>query len=150
MTITHLNRYFDDVAKYAANRQRWREVSLDALNEIWLTAFEDVALDPSDLTARADFNDLKSEFYLRGETSPYYRVGQAAPQYMRLLGDELEELQKEYPEGRAAAQGQLREYGCESASAQALRRNRVPSPSIVPDASPRSARGNHGQRGTAA
>jgi hypothetical protein len=77
-----INGYFDNVAEYVANGRRLKEPSREMLVEYWLGAFTDAARNPADLIARANLNSLASEFHLRGETPPYWRVKKLAQQYI--------------------------------------------------------------------
>jgi hypothetical protein len=104
-----INGYFDNVAQYVANGRRLREPSREMLVEYWLAAFTDAACNPIDLIARANLNDLTSEFHLRGETPPYHRVKELGPQYVDAIDHALRELQKEYPAGWEAASRDLQD-----------------------------------------
>jgi hypothetical protein len=147
------------VTEYVANGRHLKEVSLEKLAEDWLTTLVDVADDPGDLLARARLNDLVSEFDLRCKTPPpYRRIGH---QYIRAVDDAIEVLRKEHPETYAAAQQQRDIYADKmrvarndafraeaqqetwrslgevaqrivNQAAEALRRNQLSSPSIVP------------------
>jgi hypothetical protein len=106
-----INGYFDNVAEYVANGRRLKEPSREMLAEYWLAAFTDVARNPTDVIARSNLNNLTSEFHLRGETPPYWRVKELAQQYIDELDYALRELQKEYPAGWEAANRDLQNAG---------------------------------------
>jgi hypothetical protein len=86
-----INGHFDKFAEYVANGRRLKEPSLEMLVEYWLSAFTDVAREPTDLIAQANLNDLTSEFHLRSETPPYHRVKELAQQYIDAVDDALRE-----------------------------------------------------------
>jgi hypothetical protein len=106
-----INGYFDNVAEYVANGRRLKEPPREMLVEYWLSAFTDVAREPTDVIARANLNDLNSEFHLRGETPPHHRVKELGQQYINAVDGALTELQKEYPAGREAANRDLQGVG---------------------------------------
>jgi hypothetical protein len=107
MIMPVINGHFDCVDDYIAKGRRYKKITRRKLVEDWLAAFKTAATDPCDSSARATLNDLTSEFHFRGKIPPYYQVKQLAYEYIRAVDAALERLQKEYPEGWAAAMRDL-------------------------------------------
>jgi hypothetical protein len=154
------------LSEYVVKGRHLNEVPLEKLAEKWLTTLVDVADDPGDMLAQARLNDLVSEFDLRCSTSPpYYRIGRgtyirtvddalealrkehpevyAAAQHkqriyaskLRLARDDAD-AQQGHPPPRETWQPLHQVSQRVVEQAEARRRNRISSPSIVPSDDP--------------
>jgi hypothetical protein len=101
-----LKGYIRRLDKYILKR-RYKDIPNDRLRQDWLAAFQSAATDPCDRDARANLNDLTSEFHFRGRVLPFCWVKREAYEYIRAVDEALDALRTEYPEGRSAAMRDL-------------------------------------------
>jgi hypothetical protein len=79
------NNRIDRVADYAARGRCHRNLSEPALNEVWIAAYREMAIHPTDPDRWHAVNDLNAEFELRGRMPPYLCVTEHQDQYARAI-----------------------------------------------------------------
>jgi hypothetical protein len=145
------DKYFDNLAKYVRNGRRLQRVSIETLRKDFASTFIHAETDPKDPSARGRLNDLVSEFHLRTETAPYYRVAWTAPDLISAVDDALDKLRREYPEAYVAALTQWKVHAPKSLTWRSMHEdsqrvltkvveaphlNEFSSPSIIPSNDP--------------